>query len=170
MRPLELWELERSPTKILAGKSEYSPWLICKIISEWKFGWTIWYHRFWKAWIFKYYLQLIIPCQNPQLWLTKPHLFGYKHEYTISSCSYSTWSETARYYRNRILFFTRILRSFKFFAYWAPLFETWKGGVIIGLMGLIRTGVQVLMVIFLTVDLSLGQRSAEQISVIWFNH
>jgi hypothetical protein len=38
------------------------------------------------------------------------------------------------------------------------------------LMGLIRTGVLVLMVIFLTVDLSLGQRSAEQISVIWFNH
>jgi hypothetical protein len=38
------------------------------------------------------------------------------------------------------------------------------------LMGLIRTGVLVLMVIFLTVDLSLGQRSTEQISVIWFNH
>jgi len=30
---------------IEAPESVYLPWLICKIISEWKFGWTIWYHR-----------------------------------------------------------------------------------------------------------------------------
>jgi len=36
----------RSPTKILAEKSVYSPWLICKTTSGWKFGWTIWYRNY----------------------------------------------------------------------------------------------------------------------------
>ena len=44
--------------KLMLKKSVYLPWLICKVIGEWKFGWTIWYHRLIEGWKIFDYLQV----------------------------------------------------------------------------------------------------------------